>query len=120
MTIQIEFKKPKRISAGTSKDKLKIEVKDPKYFFSKESLRTIALNSTSEVKLPKMLANTEATDVFVKSSEVFAVVTKTVLLGNFVANIAISGALNLLWGLLHCLQIILHLPLVNIMMPSNA
>ena len=103
MIIQIEFAKPERISAGVSRDMLKVEVKDPKYFFSKESLKTIPLNSTAEIKLPKMMANTQATEVFIDSSATFAVVTQTVLLGNFVGNIMISGALNLLWGLLHCL-----------------
>ena len=40
-------------------------------------------------------------------------------MANFVANILISGALNVLWGMVNCLQIIAHYPLINVSMPAN-
>ena len=46
--------------------------------------------------------------------------TSGALIGNFAANLLLSGALNVLWGLLHAMQIVAHFPLINVMMPSNA
>ena len=68
MKILIEFKKPEYISAGLIKDKLTVEVKNTKYFFSKETLKTIPLNSKDEIRAPKMMPNTKFTEVFVELS----------------------------------------------------
>ena len=38
---------------------------------------------------------------------------------NMASNVFLSGALNLFWGLINCLQIIAHFPLINIRMPAN-
>ena len=46
--------------------------------------------------------------------------TAVLLVGNFALNVILSGAMTLLWGLLHCMQIVTHFPLINVMMPSNA
>lgn len=46
--------------------------------------------------------------------------TNGALIGNFLFNLLLSGAMNLLWGLLHAMQIVAHFPLINVMMPSNA
>ena len=32
---------------------------------------------------------------------------------------AISASLNYLWGLVNCLQIVAHLPMINVLMPAN-
>ena len=45
--------------------------------------------------------------------------TKTTLVANFIANVLISGALNYLWGMVNCLQIIAHYPMINVLMPAN-
>ena len=44
---------------------------------------------------------------------------QTVVISNFVLNILISGALSYLWGLINCLQIVSHFPLINVLMPAN-
>ena len=45
--------------------------------------------------------------------------SKTSLVSNFIANILISGALNYLWGMINCLQIVAHFPMINVLMPAN-
>ena len=43
-----------------------------------------------------------------------------VMISNFALNIALSGSLNLLWGLLNTLQLLSHVPLLKINFPANA
>ena len=57
--------------------------------------------------------------MLVDAAEVVDVTLKTTLVANVIANIFISGALNLLWGTVNCLQIISHFPLINVLMPAN-
>lgn len=60
------------------------------------------------------------TQTFVGVTKGLTTITQTALMTNFVANLLLSGSMNFLWGLIHCLQIVSHFPLINIMMPSNA
>ena len=66
------------------------------------------------------MPNTQFTESFVDIVTDLTDITQTVLVGNFVVNLALAGTLTLLWGLLNILQIVSHFPLVNITMPSNA
>lgn len=45
---------------------------------------------------------------------------RTFIAGNFLINLIFSTTLNLLWSLANALQIIVHMPLINIAMPFNA
>ena len=45
--------------------------------------------------------------------------SQTTLVSNFIANVVISGALNYLWGMINCLQIVAHFPMINVLMPAN-
>jgi len=44
----------------------------------------------------------------------------SVAMGNMAINIALSSSLNLLWGLVNALQLIVCIPLFNINFPGNA
>ena len=46
-------------------------------------------------------------------------VTSTAILSNFIINILLSGSLNLLWGMINCIQIVSHFPLINVLVPAN-
>ena len=50
---------------------------------------------------------------------VFDATVQTTLISHFIINIMISGALSYLWGLINCLQIVSHFPLINVHMPAN-
>jgi len=45
--------------------------------------------------------------------------TATVILSFFV-NLILSASMNMLWSMMNSLQIIVHLPLMNLSYPSNA
>ena len=53
-------------------------------------------------------------------SEGLGTATSTAIVGNFVINVVLSGTMNLLWGMLHAMQMLSYLPLINVMMPANA
>lgn len=55
MKIKINFENPLKISSGEERDLVVMRVKDPIFFFSKETYRTIAENETSEITAPKMM-----------------------------------------------------------------
>lgn len=120
MNILVTFAKPSYISSGLNRDIFKATVKDTKYFFSAETLKPIPLETYDSVKAPKMMPNNDFTKAFVGASSGFGDFTNASLVGNFAVNLLLSGAMNLLWGLLHALQIVAHFPLINILMPGNA
>jgi hypothetical protein len=45
---------------------------------------------------------------------------KTSLVGSFVLNIFIAGSLNQLLGFINSLQLILHLPIMNVKLPASS
>ena len=67
-----------------------------------------------------MMPETAFTQLFSGLSDGAGDFTNTALVSNFIANIFLSGTMTLLWGLLHCMQIIAHFPLINVNMPANA
>ena len=50
----------------------------------------------------------------------FEASTKTFVFGNIVLQILMAGSLQLLWGMINALQLIVHLPLFQIAFPYNA
>ena len=97
-----------------------MKIINTKYFFSKELLSMIGLNTTSEITIPKMMADTAFTWSYEAVSEFAAGMTKASLVSSFLVNFALSGPMSLLWGLVNSLQIVTHFPLISVMMPSNA
>ena len=67
-----------------------------------------------------MLPNDKSTENLIDATEAIQDFTSVIFVGNFFLNLLLSGAMTFLWGLLHCMQIVAHFPLVNIMMPANA
>ena len=119
MSIQLTFKDPVFISAGLTKDILKATVLDPRLFQSKETNLNFRYHETHEIKVPKIMENSEFTTIFVGFSENAGYVSTSAICGNAILNIFLSGSMHLLWGFINSLKIIGHLPLINVMIPSN-
>ena len=66
------------------------------------------------------MPNDEFTRKFTAMTDTAQGFTNVALVGNVFINLLMSGAMTFLWGLLHCMQIVSHFDLVNIMMPANA
>ena len=119
MSIQMTFDDPAFVSAGLSKDILKATVLDPRLFRSKETDLNFQFLETDEIKLPKIMEDSQLTKIFVGFSENAGYVSTSAICGNAILNILLSGSMHLLWGFINSLQIIGHIPLINVMIPSN-
>ena len=103
MSIKVNFKEPTSISSGIYRDTWVATIRDPEFFISSESKLRIPMNTKDAIKVPSMMPDTEFTKTFIAMSSVASDVAKTTLVGNFVTNLILSGAMHFLWGLIHCL-----------------
>ena len=87
MQIQIEWNNPTAISSGLQRDQLFITVTDPSLFFSGQSMRSIPLNTTVSINIPKMMPNTEFIENFSAFSVATEQATTAAIIGNFLINI---------------------------------
>ena len=95
-------------------------MRDPELFVSVETFLRIPMNASDTIKVPKMMANTELTEQFVAVSDGMGTLVGTTLVSSYFINFLLEGTMHLLWGLIHCLQIVAHYPMLDIMLPSNA
>ena len=79
----------------------------------------IPYDFVSSTNIPAQLPMNAATETLKSVTATFDSATQGSLISNFALNIAISGALNYLWGMVNCLQIIAHFPMINVLMPAN-
>ena len=119
MTLQIDFEFPVFISASKERDILSLTVIEGNIFKSAQTHLTIEDLIEMKKTLPTQLPDNKATDVLDKGAKAVHSVTTTAIISNFVINILISGSLNLLWGMINCLQIISYFPLINVLVPAN-
>ena len=54
------------------------------------------------------------TDAVAAAGETLQTSSKTLLAGNAIGNMFLSGSLNQVWGMINNLQMIIHAPLINI------
>ena len=66
------------------------------------------------------MANDDSTANFMSSVSNLNSGMNGFVLANFLMNFALSGSLNSLWALINTLQMTLHLPAMNLKIPSNA
>ena len=90
------------------------------FFISEELLVNLHINYTTLSKsIRKQMVDNKLSHSLVSTSETAAISLKGTLLGTVVLNIAVKGALNLILSLINSLQLIIHLPLINIVCPPN-
>ena len=120
MTFQVTFVDPTSISSGIQRDVWVATIRDPEFFVSVETFKRIPSNTTDSMKVPKMMPNTEFSKQFVAISDVIGTFAGITLVSNYAINLVLQGAMHILWGLIHCLQIVAHYPMLDIMLPGNA
>ena len=120
MTIHMYFTKPVYVSSRSVRDQLQLTILDSHSFKSKESMLSLTEGEKLAYAIPSQLAQSRANDLLINSVGSLKTVANTALVGNFIVNIVISGALNFLWGMINCLQIIAYFPLINVTTPANA
>ena len=119
MTIHMYFTKPVYVSSRSVRDQLQLTILDSHSFKSTESNLFLTEGEKLAYTIPSQLAQSKANDLLISSVGSVETVANTALVGNFIINILISGALNFLWGMINCLQIIAYFPLINVTTPAN-
>ena len=67
-----------------------------------------------------MLANDKFSGSFVDFSANIGHIAKASVMSSLSVNLMTSGSLSTIWGLINCLQIVAHFPLINIVQPANS
>ena len=77
------------------------------------------LNDTIlEVFIPPQLDPTSA-ELVTAVTETAESTSTVVVSTNFITNLLLKASLNMLWSMVNCLQIITHVPLMNLKIPAN-
>ena len=71
------------------------------------------------VSLPRLIPDDDTVNNFMESAQTFDGGMKSTVLVNMLINIALSGSLQMVWGMINTLQITLHLPAINTKSPTN-
>ena len=97
-----------------------MRVKNPIYFFSLETKQPIPFNATETIKIPRIMDENEFTRSFVEMSGDVGDLSKASVVSSLFVNLMSSGSMGPLWGLINCLQIVSHFPLISIVQPTNS
>ena len=88
----------------------------PLKFFREKYHRKLIILSVSF----KLTFSVKAIESLESVSKATDIAGRSFVLTNFLINLAFSCSLNLLWSLVNALQILVHMPLVNIALPINS
>lgn len=70
--------------------------------------------------LPPQLANTKLEQALSPGSTSVASSIQTLVVGNFAFSSVFNAPLQMLWGMINSLQLIVHLPMFSLQFPANA
>lgn len=69
--------------------------------------------------IPLQIKDNAATKNLKSAGEGASAGTQTLVVGNLILNVALSGSLCMLWGMINALQIIVHMPMMQTNFPAN-
>ena len=91
------------ISTQSERDFLQLTIIDPVVLRSEKTKQFVPKYFKTDKLIPAQLPNNLGTDILDYLTKVFDIGSKSSLVANFFANLAISGSLNYLWGMINCL-----------------
>mmetsp|Transcript_12386 Transcript_12386/g.19281 ORF Transcript_12386/g.19281 Transcript_12386/m.19281 type:complete len:218 (+) Transcript_12386:3359-4012(+) len=122
MKIQLMFEGPEWVSMSSPShfDKLVFHIIDPSYFFISKTLLENVETRTMMVNVPPQLRDNGFNRGVASSSQGAKQTMKATMVVSFIANAFLSGSLSLVLGMVNSLQLIVHLPMLNVAIPANA
>ena len=121
LVIQINFEDLQQISSDLEGyDLLNIVINSTDLFSSETGLMLDSMFLNFTKKIPRQLRNGDESSSLEIAAEVGKQTAFSVLAVQLFTNIFISGSLSFLLGSLGAFQLITHLPIMNILVPSNA
>jgi hypothetical protein len=121
MEFKLTFPNPYEISPLSDQDKFIFYIKEEGYpiFRSRDGKDLLPSNVLMIKKIPKQMPDTDFTKQFMSSVNSANKQLKIMLLVTFLMNLVLSGSLRYMIMMIRFLQIVLHLPLLCISIPSN-
>jgi len=118
--IKVYFEKPLMISQSTTRDALQVTIGKLQYFTDTDSLQPSKKTATLVRNIKRQVKDSAVTNFTEKAGLSVSGSSKTVFVSNVLLNWWLSGSLNLLWGLVNSLQMVVHLSLTSVSFPANA
>lgn len=122
LSLKMTFEHPQQISTDLMEsDMLSIRVLKPTKFLSKTTFQTIRDETVIDLKIPRQIKPTdqEVLQLVEAQADQIGGSTSVLMGGSFAINLLLAGSLSLLWGLIHALQLVTHLPLLNVQFPDT-
>jgi hypothetical protein len=69
--------------------------------------------------IPLLLDDGTLSEALQSAGKSILATTGGIAMGSLASNFFLSGTLGFLWGMIHALQIIVHLPMINVRFPAN-
>jgi len=117
MIVQLNFSYPMEIS---NRVKVKVVFKNESEFQELQQFETIETNYTIQKTLPAQINKDPMSQFIDGAADSFEASMTIVTSGAIAVNLVMSTSLQSVWGAINALQMIIHIPLMNIVLPSNA
>ena len=123
--IQLTFEDPLQVSSEIGpRDFLQLTVLKSKRLYEQFDggfrWEKIAVGTQRQMDIPPQGLYSETFSIVDDSAETIENTVVLVISGNSVLSVLLAGGLSAVWGLINSLQIVAHLPLLNVQMPANA
>lgn len=121
MVIKLNFSDPLELSPMAEQDKLVFHIKEPSFFFRSVPLdKNLHKSSwTMRKRIRKQMPDTDFNRGFEKSSELLKTTVQVGVVTTFILGFLLGNTFDQLKWYFRSLQMILHIPMMNTMVPSN-
>eukprot|EP00347_Sterkiella_histriomuscorum_P005063 403358044 len=118
MILEVDWINPVYISTGNDYDKIQIKFNQPYFFVSQNLNQIIDKDTEIDSDIPPQLS--EGTTQLMKTADGATTALTSAVSVNFILSLFMGLSLKNLWMLLNTLQILVHIPLLKIALPSNS
>jgi hypothetical protein len=121
MMMKLNFSNALAISPNQVQDLLVIHIRERRdHFISKTQLKDLHRNYTTlSLPIKKQLIDESLSYSLISASENSKVTLKSSFIGTFILNIVLQGAMHFILSMIRSLQLIIHLPIMSMVIPSN-
>ena len=136
LKVQIDFSNPIYVSMEEDPEMAEVVINDGSIFISEDGLplklkvkkdqaKSRELREEEEPlilmkKFPPQKPSSDADKFATAALESAATGSQAALMGNFFLNLALSASLNQLWGMINTQQLLVLMPLLQVILPGNA
>ncbi|TNV87552.1 hypothetical protein FGO68_gene2096 [Halteria grandinella] len=122
ITIKLNFTNPIGVSNSYERDKLEIKFNANSNILKEATTQKQVRITNRLVKdIPRQLDDEDiATLLLQRQSQSIKAGATAFVMSNMVLNVVLASSLQYLWGMINVMQLIVHMPLMNLVFPANA